>query len=126
MMALGVDRLALVNPPWFDAYLDSQGAQYFSDAGFAVVDHAPCGLPSGQKYITPSNLYGWVKEVIGRSNPGVVFVGGNGQRAVGVIEAIERDTGVTMLTANQVLFWNALRLSKVPTTVQGYGRVFAI
>ena len=119
-------NLALINPSWFDAEIDMKGAEYFTKAGFSVVHHAPCGLPSGQKYVTPQNLYDWVKGVIAKSRPNAVFIGGNGQRAVGVIAAIERDTGVTMLTANQVLFWNALRLSKVAINVDGYGQLFSM
>lgn len=126
LQALDVKNMALVNPSWFDAEIDGQGADYFNDAGFSVVHHAPCGLPSGQKYITPQNMYDWVKSVIARSRPSAVFVGGNGQRAVGVIAAIERDTGVAMLTANQVLLWNALRLSNIAVNVAGYGRLFRL
>lgn len=124
--ALGVKNLALVNPAWFDAEIDGQGANYFTEAGFSVVHHAPCGLPSGQKYVTPQNLYTWIKGVISQSRPDAVFVGGNGQRAVGVIAAIERDTGVAMLTANQVLLWNSLRVSNIPVDVTAYGRLFRL
>lgn len=126
LAALDVKTMALVNPSWFDADIDGLGARYFTDAGFSVVHHAPCGLPSGQKYVTPQNMYDWVRSVIDKSRPDAVFVGGNGQRAVGVIAAIERDTGVAMLTANQVLLWNALRLSKIAVDVTGYGRLFEV
>lgn len=126
LRALDVRKMALVNPSWFDADIDGQGADYFTDAGFSVVHHAPCGLPSGQKYVTPQAMYDWVISVIAKSRPSAVFVGGNGQRAVGVIAAIERDTGVAMLTANQVLFWNAMRLSDIAVDVKGYGRLFEL
>ena len=53
-----------------------------------------------------------------------VFIGGNGFRAVGIIEAMEADLDRPVLTANQALFWNLIRLSGVTSPVAGYGRLF--
>jgi maleate isomerase len=53
-----------------------------------------------------------------------VFIGGNGLRAVGTIEALEEDLGIPVLTANQVLLWHLLRLAGTRTPVTGYGRLF--
>src|SRR2546426_562696 len=57
---LNVERIALFNPPWFDAQLDRLGAEYFTSQGLDVVKHGPCGLPSSQRSINPSELFGWV------------------------------------------------------------------
>ncbi|HEX9236440.1 MAG TPA: maleate cis-trans isomerase, partial [Actinomycetota bacterium] len=54
----------------------------------------------------------------------VVFIGGNGFRAVGVIETLEADLGIPVLTANQVLFWEALKAAETRTEVKGYGTIF--
>jgi maleate isomerase len=55
-----------------------------------------------------------------------VVVGGNGFRAVGTIEALEKDLGRPVLTANQVLIWDALRTANSDTAaVEGYGRLFS-
>jgi maleate isomerase len=54
-----------------------------------------------------------------------VFVGGNGLRAIGVIRALEEDLDRTVLTANQVAFWQALRCCGVRAAVGGYGRLFS-
>lgn len=53
-----------------------------------------------------------------------VFIGGNGFRAVGVIRVLEEDLGSPVLTANQVAFWLALRLSGAQPAVTGYGELF--
>jgi maleate isomerase len=39
------------------------------------------------------------------------FIGGNGFRAIGAIRALEDGLSRPILTANQVAFWCALRLS---------------
>jgi maleate isomerase len=55
-----------------------------------------------------------------------VFIGGNGLRAVGAIEAIEARLGRPVITANQVLLWDALRRMGHANRVQGYGRIFQV
>ncbi|WP_367136325.1 maleate cis-trans isomerase [Saccharothrix sp. HUAS TT1] len=124
MRALGVRSMALVNPPWFDRELDLAGARYFTDQGFDVVHHAPSGLPSSQADIIPGLLFDWVKSVADGAD--AVFVAGNGQRAVGIVEALEDELGTAVLTANQVLLWQSLRETAPDVEVHGYGRVFRV
>ncbi|BAU83782.1 maleate cis-trans isomerase [Streptomyces laurentii] len=126
--ALGARRIALVNPPWFDDELSALGADYFTKQGFEVVHHGPCGLPSNQKLITPEALAEWIRSTVAEHRPDAVLVAGNGIRAVGVIDALEQETGMAVLTANQVLFWHALHLAgaaEAARSVTGYGRLFA-
>jgi maleate isomerase len=126
LRALGISRIALVNPPWFDDALDTLGARYFADQGFDVVHHAPCGLPSSQSDITPQALFDWITEHVLPARPEGVFVGGNGLRAVGIIDALEQAHGIPILTANQALLWRVLHLAKAPTRIPGYGRLFDV
>ena len=123
LRALDVDRVWVVAPPWFDAELTALGGAYFRDQGFDVVGAAACGLPSDQRGVTPEALHDWVAEHV----PGAaqaVFVGGNGFRAVGAIEALEATLGLPVLTANQALLWRALGAAGVTARVAGYGRLF--
>ncbi|HEU0114915.1 MAG TPA: hypothetical protein VFQ80_09565, partial [Thermomicrobiales bacterium] len=123
LRALGAGRLALIHPPWFSAELSALGADYFQSQGFEVVHHAPAGLPSAQQAIHPGALYAWVRANVPASAE-AAFIGGNGFRAVGAIEALEEDLGIPILTANQALFWRLLRLAETRISVPGYGRLF--
>jgi maleate isomerase len=123
--ALGVRRLALVSPPWFPVELDQQGAGYFQTQGFEVVHHGPAGLPSDQQGIQPKDLYDWVREHVPKSAE-AVFIGGNGLRAIGVIQSLEETLARPVLTANQVAFWQSLVLSGSSVPIAGYGRIFSI
>jgi maleate isomerase len=123
LRALDVERLALFDPPWFDAELDRLGAEYFTAQGFDTVFHAPCGLPSDQTSIEPAELHDWIRDHT-PSGAQAVFVGGNGFRSVGVVAALEETLGRPVLTANQVLLWGMLRAAGSTETPQGYGRVF--
>jgi maleate isomerase len=125
LVALGVTRVALISPPWFSAEMDQQGGRYFQSQGFEVVHTGPAGLPSDQQAIQPSELYEWVRTQTPKSAE-AVFIGGNGFRAIGVIEALEENLGRPILTANQVAFWQALALLGSREPVVGYGRIFSL
>ena len=125
LRALGVRRLALVDPPWFSAELNRMGADYFRTQQIEVVYAAPAtGLPSSQHDQDPGRLYEWVRSNV-PATADAVLTGGNGFRAVGVIEALERDLGRPILTANQVTFWNALCAAGARPSITHYGRIFA-
>jgi maleate isomerase len=123
LAALSATRIALISPPWFSAEMDQQGVSYFESQGFEVVYSGPAGLPSDQQAIQPDQLYNWVRSQVPRNAEGV-FVGGNGFRAIAVIKALEDSLGRPVLTANQVAFWCALRLSGTKASVTSYGRIF--
>jgi maleate isomerase len=126
LRAMDAGRIALFDPPWFDADLNMLGRRYYEAAGFEVVYSSPCDLPSGQALIQPEDLYGWIRAHV-PDDADAVVLGGNGFRAVGVIDALERDDGRPVITPNQVLFWAALRAAGAPTSlVSGYGRLFSL
>lgn len=124
LRALGAGRVALVDPPWFDAELSALGRRYYESAGFEVVQSGSCDLPSDQAKITPADLHAWVV----RHTPAdadAVAIGGNGFRAVGVVDALEKNLDRPVVTANQALFWAALRAASTDSSsVTGYGRLF--
>jgi len=124
LRALGTDRLAIIDPPWFDDELNDGGRQYFTDAGIEVVHASSAGVPSSQKDIHPGAVYEWAKANV-PAHADAVFFGGNGFRTVGLINALEEDMGVPVLTANQVVLWRALKVAGVNAQVERYGRLFA-
>jgi maleate isomerase len=124
--ALGVASLCLIDPPWFDVGLNDLGRTYYRDAGFDVPLAASCGLASGQTLIEPGDLHDWVAAHVPDDAEAVV-IGGNGFRAVGVIDQLEATLRRPVLTANQVLLWSALHAADTSTTeITGYGRLFTL
>jgi maleate isomerase len=120
---LAAKRLALINPPWFSIEMDQSGARYFESQGFEVVYNGPADLPSDQQAIEARQVYDWVR-VHTPQQAEAVFIGGNGFRSIGIIQALEEELGVPVLTANQVAFWHALRLSLSKVPITSYGRIF--
>lgn len=123
--ALGINRIALFNPPWFDAELDQFGADYFGAQGLDVVVHAVCELPSNQRGINPSELFAWIVTHTPAAAD-AVFIGGNGFRAVGVIAALEGDLGRPVITANSALLWGLLQAAHSATHPTTYGQLFDV
>jgi maleate isomerase len=123
LRALEVERLWVVAPPWFDAELTELGGAYFRHRGFDVRGAASCELPSDQRSVTPRGLHDWIAAHV-PSDAEAVFVGGNGFRAVGAIEALEGTLGVPVLTANQALLWQALGAAGISAPVASYGGLF--
>jgi maleate isomerase len=123
--ALDARRIAIFDPPWFDARLVGLGRTYYEDAGFDVVAATACELPSDQTAITPDALHRWIV-AHAPVDADAIVVGGNGFRAVGTIAALEADLGRPVLTANQVLLWGALRAAHASVRVDHYGRVFDV
>jgi maleate isomerase len=123
LRVLNVERLALFNPPWFDLELDRLGADYFTSQDLDVVLHRPCGLPSSQRSINPSELFAWVAEHT-PDNAEAIFLGGNGFRTVGGIAALEEDLQRPVLTANSCLLWALLHAAHTAARPTAYGALF--
>lgn len=121
---LDVERVMLVDPPWFPAELTDLGRRWLESKGVDVVRAEAAGLPSGQGNIHPGALHRWLCSAV--HDVDLVLVGGNGFRAIGAVRASEADTGVPIVTANTALLWHTLKTLGRPTTgITRYGRLFA-
>lgn len=117
-------KVLLVDPPWFPSELTELGKDWLvrNDVGVARAEAA--GLPSGQGNIHPGALHRWLCGAV--TDIDLVLIGGNGFRAVGAIDAVERDTGVPVVSANTALLWHTLRTAGRPTSdITRYGRIFS-
>jgi maleate isomerase len=120
---LHVHRLALIHPPWFSEAMNATGNDYFASGGFEVVYCARMTPARRFTEVAPAEVYAWTKANVPLDAEGV-FIGGNGLRAIGAIEALEDTLGRPVLTANQVAFWQALRVMEMTSAVRHYGRIF--
>jgi maleate isomerase len=122
LRALGVRRVAIIHPPWFAEDIEQRGAEYFQHQGFEVAYHARVPLRDTGEDIHPGPLYQWALANVPKQIE-AVFFGGNGMRAVGIIQPLEEALGRPVLTSNQVCLWDSLRLANIPASVVGYGQL---
>jgi maleate isomerase len=123
LRVLGVERVALVHPPWFDTELNELGTAYFRGQKFDVVSSESAPLSQDPRRIEPAAVYHWTSRHVGDAAE-AVFIGGNGFRAAGAIAPLEKAIGRPILTSNQVLLWNLLEQAGARFEVSGYGRLF--
>jgi maleate isomerase len=124
LRVLGVERVALVHPPWFDAELNELGTAYFESQGLDVVSSTSASLSRDPGRIEATAVYEWTALHLSAEAEGV-FIGGNGFRAAGAIAALEARIGRPVLTSNQVLLWNLLAQIGATDAIDGYGRLFS-
>ena len=123
LRTIRAQRIALIHPPWFSEETNTKGKDYFRSQGFEV---AFCERIAPERPFTevpPSEVYEWVRANV-PPKAHAVFIGGNGLRAVGAIQALEENLRRPILTANQVVLWGALRAVDVSSKPRQYGRLF--
>jgi maleate isomerase len=121
---LNVERIALVHPPWFEGELNQLGASYFRSQGLQVAMSVSADLSRDPGRIEPAAVFEWTSRHV-PDDVEAVFIGGNGFRAAGAIEALEATIGLPVLESNQVLLWKLLADSGATFTVRRYGQLFA-
>jgi maleate isomerase len=121
---LGVERIALLHPPWFDAELNRLGVSFFESKGFQVVSAASAGLSQNPAAIEPTSVVDWTCRHIAQDAEGI-FIGGNGFRAAGAIERLEAMLERPVLESNQVLLWALLDRAGATISLRGFGRLLA-
>lgn len=120
--ACGARRVAVIHPPWFDAEMDELGLRYFRDQGFEASVTTATGLPDDPALVRPQDVVDRVAGLVDEAAD-AAFLAGNGFRAAGAIEELERRTGRAVLTANQVLLWSVLAATGRRWDVTGSGRL---
>jgi len=123
LRALDVDRIALISPPWFDDEITQLGAAYFRSQGVHVVSSVSADLPQDPRQIQTAAVIEWTSRHA-PDDAEAVWIGGNGFRTAGAVEALEDALGRPVLTANQVLLWALLAHADATFQVSGYGVLF--
>jgi maleate isomerase len=118
----GIAQVQLVHPPWFDDEFDGLGAAYFRSQGFDAVATKAVTLPGDPSQVDTQSVIDWV-EHHSEDRAEAVFLAGNGFRAVGAVEELERRTGRLVLAANQALLWGILTATGARWGATGYGRL---
>jgi maleate isomerase len=121
---LGVQRLALVHPPWFTQELNELGAAYFGSQGFDVLASVSADLSQDPRRIESAGVLEWTSKHV-PADADAIFIGGNGFRAAGAIEPLEALLGRPVLESNQVMLWNLLAQAGTTLEIRGYGQLFA-
>lgn len=127
--ALGMKRVAVVTPypdtvnAMIETYLRAAGVGVRQCWKFRAPESESIGRTPPTRVSPESIIEGAL--AAGAEDVDGVFLSCTGLRCAGIIEAIEARMGKPVVTSNQALAWQALRLAGVATHAKGQGRLFA-
>ncbi len=118
----GAQRLAILTP-----YVDEVNAQiasHIENAGKEILKFSSFHIEETEALaaLTSEAIYNAALKA-DHSEADALFISCTAIRAVDVVEQIERELGKPVVTANQAMFWQALRAAGCDSTIKGYGRL---
>lgn len=120
--ALGLDSLAITTPYIDD--LNRREEEFLEEAGYEVVDMTGLGIRSNLEIgeQRPETAYREARKL--DIDADGVFVSCTNYRTFEIIEPLERDLGLPVVTSNQATLWDALRRLDVEPPEEAPGRLF--
>jgi maleate isomerase len=117
---LKIKRVIVVAP--YPEDINNQLRIYLQEAGLKIIAFKGLELNSEWEIgnFSPWNLYTECKEVFKDDADGL-FIPCTGLRTAEIIDALEKDLGKPVITANQATMWKALQLMKIREPVCGVG-----
>ena len=123
LRSLNAKRVAVVTP-----YLDEindKFREFLEDSGFEVVAMKGMQLDSDEIALVPSKEVAQFVKCVPPNGADAVFVSCTNFATVDILDVLEQDLGVPVLSANQVTMWEALNLAGVKPCKPGVGSLFA-
>lgn len=123
--ALEARRIAVVTP--YSAEVTQPVAQLLADSGLEIVALGSF-LESNDLVvarITEASVADGVRQIAGSADIDGVFVSCTSLRLLGVVEELEAELGVPVVSSNIALLWKLLRLAGIDDQPAGLGRLFA-
>jgi len=96
---------------------------FFEKQGFRVKEIKGLDLTTGMSKQPTSVIYSLSKSVFKPGTDSIV-ISCTALQALDIIEPLERDLEVPVITSNQATMWNALRRAGVNERINGFGQLF--
>lgn len=121
---LEVHSIAVATP--YVTFINEEEKRWLTSEGFDVKDLQ--GLELGKteydrklKGRQPAQIAYELAFRVARSNPDCVFISCTNFASAPIIEALESDLGIPVITSNQATLWAALRSAGLKVKIEGYG-----
>jgi len=124
--ALGARRIGIVSP-----YVPSVAEPIraaFAGAGFDVVETLTFGeeIEANVARIDPVSIRAAAQDLARRGNLDAIFLSCTNLRTLDIIDALEKELGVAVVSSNQALAWHMARLAGTKPAPNPPGALFAI
>lgn len=124
LRCLGVQKLAVATP--YPGFVNDEEKRWLESEGFRVMDIQGLDLGKDEYEVKligrqpPQVAYALALRAA-RCQPEAVFISCGNFSTAPIIEALERDLGVPVVTSTQATLWHALRTAGVREPIEGYG-----
>jgi len=117
-------RKIVVATPYVDPVNEIE-RRYMEERGFDVLHIEGLSIENDEDMVrvTPDYILQFAKQV-DRPEAEAIFISCGALRSVEIIEALEQQTGKPVVTSNQAMMWDCLRLAGVHDKHDRYGRLF--
>jgi len=114
----------VVATPYIDS-VNTIEVEYFQKRGLEILDIQGLNILMDEDMVRvpPSYIRDFAKS-IDRPDAEAIFISCGALRSIDIIDELEQMVGKPVVTSNQALVWDALRLAGVDDKVEGYGRLF--
>lgn len=92
-------------------------SEFYKDGGVVRFD---------SPFISAESIRSSVRNLAAKDEVDTIIVSCTQMRAAAVIEPLEAETGKNIITSNQALCWQALRLAGYDDSVKGWGKLFTL
>lgn len=124
MNALGVHRIAIASP--YTERIERAEQAFFESAGLEVISCVCLGIESGYHLAdpTPAQIHELAMRAY-RPDAEAILIPCLNLWSQTVIERLERNVGVPVVTSTQALLWRLLRIAGIEDRILGYGRLLS-
>ncbi|RWI85988.1 arylmalonate decarboxylase [Mesorhizobium sp.] len=98
---------------------------YMEERGFEILNIQGLNIENDEDMVrvTPDYIYEFAKQV-DRADSDAIFISCGALRSVDIIQALEAESGKPVITSNQAMMWDCLRLAGVNDRSEKYGQLF--
>lgn len=122
LKTLGARRIVMLSP--YVEAINAREAAYFRGAGFEILDCAGlgCGDANAMMAVTPEH---WREFALAHRNQDAqaYLISCTTVRSADVIEELERDLGLPVVTSNTATAWHCLRKLGIADRIGGFGKL---
>ena len=125
LRALDAQRVAMVTP--YIPELNDLEVKFLEGWGFDVVSQAGMGILTAFDIgVVPlAETYRFAREHVD-AGADALFISCTNLRTMDVIQALEEDLGIPVVTSNQATYWQCLRALGHSAAIPGYGKVLEL
>ena len=123
LRALSAKKIVM-GTPYIDE-INTLEAEYFRSKGFELLNVQGLNLTYDLDItrVTPRFIAEFA-QAIDDPNADAIFISCGAMRSIEVIDQIEQACGKPVVTSNQGMMWNCLRMAGIEDRIEGYGRLF--